>query len=344
MKPILLEANQPSRFYRGGAAIARFRGLAASEDYVPEDWVGSTTTLLGEERLGLTVLGDGRQLREAVAAEPELFLGPEHLRRFGPEPRVLVKLLDAGERLPVHAHPGEEFAARELGAPNGKSEAWLIIGTEGERPLLHLGFREDVDAATLAGWVSSQDVDSMLAALNEVPVACGDCIYVPAGTPHSIGSGILMVEVQEPSDLGVMLEWSTFGITPEDASMGLGFEVALGSVRRSAIGPGELASWRRRSSDAPLVGPGIRSVVPPEAERFFRAQWLRPDPVVSLEPGFAILVTLGGSGRLECEDGTLELSGGETVLLPYAAGAGELSGDVEVIRCMPPRPEGTSRR
>ncbi|MGZ4411247.1 MAG: mannose-6-phosphate isomerase, partial [Gaiellaceae bacterium] len=99
MKPIPLPANQPSRFYRGGAAIARFRGVPSSDPYVPEDWVGSTTTLLGEDRLGLTLLADGRPLRDVIAAEPELFLGPEHLRRFGSEPRVLVKLLDAGERL-----------------------------------------------------------------------------------------------------------------------------------------------------------------------------------------------------------------------------------------------------
>ncbi|MGZ4399336.1 MAG: class I mannose-6-phosphate isomerase [Gaiellaceae bacterium] len=344
MKPIPLPANQPSRFYRGGAAIARFRGVPSSDPYVPEDWVGSTTTLLGENRLGLTLLADGRPLREAIAAEPELFLGPEHLRRFGPEPRVLVKLLDAGERLPVHAHPDGAFASRELGAANGKSEAWLIIGAEGDRPLLNLGFREDMDSERLAAWIASQDVESMLAALNEVPVAYGDCVYVPAGTPHSIGEGILMVEVQEPSDLGVMLEWSTFGIAAEEASMGLGFEVALDGVRQSAVGLDELASWRRQSVDAPLVRPGARTVVPPEAERFFRAEWLKPDPVVSMEPSFAILVAVSGSGRLETEDGALDLARGETVLVPHAAGAAELTGEVELIRCLAPRPEEASPR
>jgi mannose-6-phosphate isomerase len=342
MKPIRLQANQPSRFYRGGGAIARFRGSEPPGDHVPEDWVGSTTTLLGQRRLGLTVLEDGRELREAVAADPELFLGAEHVRRFGSQPRLLVKLLDAGERLPVHAHPGAEFAARNLGAPNGKSEAWLIIGAEGELPLLHIGFSEDVDAPTLAGWIEAQDVASMLAAMNEVPVVYGDCIFVPAGTPHAIGEGILMVEVQEPSDLGVMLEWTTFGIDPAEASMGLGFDVALAGVRRSGVPADELASWQRRAADAPLIRPGARSVVPPQAERFFRAEWLRPEPATSFEPGFAILVAVRGSGRLECEDGVLELARGQTVLVPYAAGAGELRGDVEVIRCLPPRPEETS--
>ncbi len=340
MKPILLGPNQPARFYRGGRAIARFRGLSSDGDFVPEDWVGSTTTIFGDADHGLTVLPDGRRLRDAVAAEPEAFLGPAHTARFGPDPALLVKLLDAGERLPVHAHPDGGFAHDWLGAPRGKSEAWLIIDVEGTRPRIHLGFREDVDPAALAGWVARQDGPAMLAALNEISVARGDCIFVPAGTPHSIGEGVLMVEVQEPSDLGVLLEWERFGLDgPEDATMGLGFDVAARCVRLTAVGREELASWTCRSDDAPEARPGARAVVPAQAEGFFRAEWLRPDPVVALAPGYSILVVVAGAGQLETEGGVLGLVKGNTVLLPHAAGAGELTGAMEAVRCLPPRAE-----
>jgi mannose-6-phosphate isomerase len=150
-----------------------------------------------------------------------------------------------------------------------------------------------------------------------------------------------MVEVQEPSDLGVMLEWSSFGLCPEDATMGLGFDVALGCVRRSAVGPEELASWRRSSATAPETGVGARSAVPAEAEMFFRAEWLCPDPVVELEPAFSILVAVDGTGSLQTEAGSLDLAAGETVLVPHAAGAAELSGDIAAIRCLPPKPEAS---
>jgi len=340
VKPIRLDANQPSRLYRGGPAIARFRGVSSSDGYVPEDWVGSTTAIFGKEPRGLTVLPDGRLLRDAIAAEPEAFLGAAHVSRFGADTALLVKLLDAGEQLPVHSHPDRAFAREHLGARYGKSEVWLIVEAGGERPLLHVGFREDVEAETLADWVSRQDHTRMLEALNEVPVAPGDCIYVPGGTPHSIGKGVFMVEVQEPSDLGVMLDWSGFEIGgPEEADMGLGFDVALGCVRRTALGSEELDSWTRRSKYAPEIRPGARSVVPPEAEQFFRAEWLRPEPVVALEPSYSILVVVDGDGRLETRDGALDLARGETVLVPYAAGAGELSGQIEVVRCLPPLPE-----
>jgi len=344
MKPVLLEPNQPVRFYRGGDAIARFRGLSPSGGSVPEDWVASTTTIFGDGARGLTVLPDGRPLRDAVAADPEVFLGPEHTRHFGADPALLVKLLDAGERIPVHAHPDRRFAHDRLGAARGKSEAWLIVGVEGGHATTHVGFREDVAAAELASWVAAQDGPAMLAALNEVAVAPGDCIYVPAGTPHSLGEGLFMVEVQEPSDLGVLLEWSGFGFDgPGEATMGLGFAVAVECVRRTAVGPDELARWTRRSGEAPESRPGARPVVPAEAERFFRAEWLRPAPSVALEPGYSVLVVVSGAGRLVTDAGTLELVKGDTVLLPYAAGEGELTGALEAVRGLPPRVEEADR-
>lgn len=344
MKPILLGPNQPERFYRGGPAIARFRGLPPHGDHVPEDWVASTTSLFGGGSLGLTELPDGLLLRDAVAADPEAFLGPEHAGHFGTDPAVLVKLLDAGERLPVHAHPDGAFAHERLGAAHGKCEAWLIIGTDRPQTTVHLGFSEDVDPAALARWVAAQDSAAMLAALNELPVEMGDCLYVPAGTPHSIGEGVLMVEVQEPSDLGALLEWTRFGIErDEEATMGLGFDVACESVRLTAVDRAELSSWLCRNDTAPESRPGVRPVVPRAAEPFFRAEWLRPDPSIALAQGYATLVVVGGAGELETEGGSLSVAKGNTVLIPYAAGAGELRGAVEAVRCLPPRIEEAAR-
>ena len=56
-------------------------------------------------------------LKDVIAADPEAFLGPEHVASYGADPALLVKLLDAGERLPVHYHPGRAFAKQHLGPP-----------------------------------------------------------------------------------------------------------------------------------------------------------------------------------------------------------------------------------
>jgi mannose-6-phosphate isomerase len=334
--PIRLAANQPQRFYRGGAAIAHFRGHPANQEYVPEDWIGSTTSILDAAPNGLSTLPDGRLLRDAVADDPDGFLGAEHVEASGPDPRLLVKLLDAGQRLPVHLHPDGTFAQEHLGAGWGKNEAWLMLAGGN----IHLGFRGDVDAQTLRRWFDEQDSAALLEALNKVTVSPGDCVYVPAGTPHAIGEGVFMVEAQEPSDLAVMLEWRGF-VETASATMGLDRDTALAAARRSAVSREEIANWTRRGGDAPELRPGARDVVPPEAKAFFRVEWLGPDTTVGLEPSWSILVVIAGEGLLTTEDGELALARGDTILIPHAAGAAELGGGVEAIRCLPPRPPGS---
>ncbi|NJI21379.1 carbohydrate kinase, partial [Aeromonas veronii] len=95
MRPLVLPSNRPpERFYRGGARISAFRGESGDARREPEDWIGSVTTVNGETSLGLTRLPDGRLLRDAVAADPVAWLGDDHVRRWGDDTRLLVKLLD----------------------------------------------------------------------------------------------------------------------------------------------------------------------------------------------------------------------------------------------------------
>ena len=337
MRPIVLELHQLHRSYRGGAAIARFRGTEPAEQDAPEDWVGSTTTIFGDARRGLSKLPDGRLLRDAIAADPEAFLGRAHAERFGSDPALLVKLLHAGERLPVHCHPSRVFARRHLDCPFGKTEAWVIVETEGERPLVHLGFRRDVDAATLAGWVERQETTTMLRALHTLEVRPGDAVLVPAGVPHAIGEGVFVVELQEPTDFSVLLERGGFVTGPADGHLGIGYDLALTCVDRSGFGEETIARLRRRAAEAREVRPGVWNVLLTDADPYFRAERLLPRPSASLEPAFSIVVVVDGAGRLETDHGgVVPLVRGDTVLVPHASGAGRIDGPVEAIRCLPP--------
>ena len=339
MKPIRLAANRFPRFYRGGQAIDELRGMAseAGGAFLPEDWVGSTTTAFGSAGDGLTRLEDGRTLRAAIGEDPEGFLGRRHADAYGADPALLVKLLHAGERLPVHLHPDRDFARRHLDCPWGKTEAWVVIGADGPEPVVHLGFREPMDPGRLAELVSGQRVDALLASLNAIPVASGDTVLVPAGTPHAIGQGVLLVELQEPTDFSVLLEWDGFAIDgPGQGHLGLGFDLALRAVDRAGRAPAELD--RLRAGRGP-VRPGVERLFPEEADPFFRAERLSPDPAAALEAAFSILVVTDGSGRLETGGGSLELARGDTALVPFAAGSGEVRGRLEAVRALLPGPE-----
>ena len=166
--------------------------------------------------------------------DPEAYLGPDHVKTFGQDPGILVKLLDAGQRLSVQAHPDRSFVNKYLNSNYGKSEAWIILDTYVEMPSVYLGFREQIEIKTLAERVESQDSKGLLNLLNRLEISIGDSIYIPAGVPHAIGQGILMVEVQEPSDWLMRLEWIGFKTGKFASDMGLGFEKALQCVDRSA--------------------------------------------------------------------------------------------------------------
>lgn len=322
-----LPPNQPPHFYRGGAAIAAFRGLEAPDDYLPEDWVASTTARFGTASTGLTVLADGTPLAESVRADPVGWLGAAHVEGFGPSTALLVKLLDAGQRLPVHCHPSDSFARAQLGAGCGKTEAWIVLATNGDQPTVRAGFRADTDLATVSRWVSEQDSAAMLAALNEIPVRPGDAVVIPAGLPHAIGAGVFIVELQQPSDLSLTLEWRGFLDSDEQAHLGIGFERALAALDRSGWDDERLAALLTRAESGPMLADA--------ADGFFRAHRLTGDDV--LQPGFAVLVVLDGSGTLIAADGArVPLARGTTVVVPHAAGPARLDGDLDVIACRPP--------
>jgi len=335
MRPVVLPANTPRSFYRGTGRIHRFRGLPApADEYHPEDWVASTTARFGSAPAGLTTLPDGRELATAVADDPEAWLGAAHVERYGADPALLVKLLDAGQRLPLHVHPDRRFAAAHLASPYGKTEAWIIVDAVPDA-VVHLGFRRPVEPDELAGWVTGQKIAAMLSATNQVPVRPGDAVLVPAGLPHAIGPGIFLVEAQEPTDFSVLLEREGFAVDESAAFLGLDVDLALSCVDRRAWPASRLVALSRERKAARGIRPGVDRLFPAAADGFFRAERLRPDPVSVLDPGFSVVVVLTGSGSLAHADGAMPVAAGDTLVVPFAAGAGELRGDVTAVRCRP---------
>jgi len=345
-EPSRLPVNTPRRFYRGGERILAFRGLPVPDDfdgYRPEDWLASTTHLFAEGGGGVTRLPSGAELPDALSADAEAWLGAAHVAAYGVVPGLLTKLLDSGERLPVHSHPDRAFAARHLDCDHGKTEAWIVLDAE-PGAAVWLGFREELPVDELAGLVAAQD-ERLLAALNRVEVSRGDAILVPAGQPHAIGEGVLILELQEPTDLSVMLEHARFGLDEAHAFLGLERSLALHSVDRGPLSTNAIHGLRRRWTDVEGAGPAL----PVEAREYFRAQVVRPTgsqgtaAPVNVEAAFAVTVVVDGRGTLATEAGgngvSMDIERGDVLLVPHGAGGVRIEGDVTVIRCMPP--EGT---
>jgi mannose-6-phosphate isomerase len=122
---------------------------------------------------------------------------------------LLIKFLDAGEHLSVQVHPSPAVARRDASA-HLKTECWYIVDAD-PGAVLYKGVREGVtrEAFSRAARAGSSEIVEML---NAVPAKVGDCHNLPSGTVHALGAGVLVAEVQTPSDTTYRLyDWGRAG-------------------------------------------------------------------------------------------------------------------------------------
>lgn len=148
----------------------------------------------------------GRTLGELAAAAPQHWCGGQGLRATQGQAifPLLVKIIDATDTLSVQVHPDDALAmARGLGV--GKTEAWHILDAD-PGSVLYAGLRDGVDADRFLAACRVEDDVSPL--LNSLAAQAGMTVVIPAGTVHAIGGGLLLYEIQQPSNVTFRLnDW-----------------------------------------------------------------------------------------------------------------------------------------
>ena len=336
-QPIKLAANQFDHFYKGGQKIGKLRN-GPGGPMRPEEWLGSTTTRFGSTTQGLTVLEDGTTLKESVLTNPESWLGNAHVNRYGASVELLVKLLDPAQRLPVHFHPSRNFAKQHLGVPHGKTEAWIVLEAP-QDAWVGMGFESKMSLEVVKKMVAAEDTTGLIDSLNKRTVKAGEGIFVPAGIPHAIAEGIFILELQEPTDFSILLEWEGFAVDGNiDGHLNLGFDLALQALQLDALSKDEVEKLVvSTQQDSSLMA----SMLPVQAEPYFRSHVLKPRGA-SLEfaPGFSILLATLGKGLIQTEkQGNFEISKGDAFIIPNSSGAWSVSGQIEVLLSRPPAPD-----
>ncbi len=328
-----IEPNRVWRTYLGGRTLDEISGAEHPEDsHFPEDWMVSTTLAknVGRESLateGLSSLsssGNGtRFLSEWLELFPVEILGKRHLARFGKSAGFLLKYLDSSIRLHMQCHPTVSFSRRFLNSEHGKSEGYLILGSRPEvDPYIYLGFQHLPERAFFRKAVLEQDEKALLSCFEKIPVRPGDVFFVPGGFPHAIGEGIFMIEIMEPSDFAVRIEFERGGyVLPEQARfMGRDVDFAL-----------SMFEFRERSVEEirheqfvlprrlPLTGEGERfSLFDSRYTNCFRVELVRIHGVANLEhDGFRVLVVTEGEGVVYAGKETLGLKRFDRVLIPH---------------------------
>ena len=174
--------------------ILKFNPIFKPTLWGSETWVVSAVK--GSESIVLNGADKGLSLPEVVARYGASLLGKKNADRFGNEFPLLIKFIDAQQDLSIQVHPNDELSARRHGKM-GKNEMWYVVDADRGSQLI-AGFSRKVELEDYARKVADGSIENDLC---KVPVAPGDCFYIPAGRVHGIGAGMVIAEIQQTSDV-----------------------------------------------------------------------------------------------------------------------------------------------
>ena len=354
--PILfLPANRVWRTYPGGKKLDAQEGKSVPEDsHFPEDWIGSTTQAVNKGREHLTEEGlstvtiDGvtTTLKSLSEQHPNILLGQEHAQKYGPNTQVLLKFLDSSIRLHIQCHPTIPFAQKHLNSDSGKTEAYVILSIRDDvkDPYIYMGFQHPPEKAEFKRIIEEQDMDAMLACFEKVPIEPGDVFMVPGGMPHAIGEGVFMIEIMEPTDFAVRVEFERGGYVLPDESrfMNRGIDFALSmfnydatpidALRDQYFCQPKVIDTQNLSTESTLIDK--------EKTLCFRVNRIDvQNHFVKESESFYIGIVSRGSGTVSVGDEARAVTEGDRFFVPHQTGAVtfESKNGMEIVATFPPK-------
>jgi mannose-6-phosphate isomerase len=251
----------------------------------------------------------GRTITQLLEQSREQLLGKlaQRFRRFP----LLLKFLDAREMVSVQVHPADGH--KELLPPgeSGKTEAWVVLEA-GKKSRIYAGLKPGTTPDDLRRALANGTVAGDLAYFTPKP---GDGVFLPAGTVHSLGDGVVVFEIQENSDVTFRLyDWDHI-------------DAKTGHLRALQVDQA-LACIDFVDGAAGLVMPLVEATTPVRRERLFRCKQFRlwrlrgQSPFTVGAAGLPrVLVCVEGAGQVEHGGATYAVAKGDVLLLPAVVGA-----------------------
>jgi mannose-6-phosphate isomerase len=232
---------------------------------------------------------------------------------------LLIKLLDCADDLSVQVHPDDHYSNLAPGEL-GKTEMWYVLDAKPGAKIVY-GMKE---GTTREGLAQAIEENRIMDCLQEIPVQAGDSFYIPAGTVHALGAGVLVAEIQQNSDATYRLyDYNRPGL--DGKLRELHIEDSLNVIAFEGSG----STWMK--TDLNDAGVWLRLAESPYfivEKGLVESRWeLHTSP-----ESFVILVIAEGIGTLEWPDGTFRVKPGDCFLIPANLGSYALNGQMTVLR------------
>jgi mannose-6-phosphate isomerase len=326
--PIRLESLFHETIW-GGRRLERdgWKQLPSGNVAIGEAWETEISTVAQNEPYA------GKTLKRLVEELGPALLGEQVIAVFGRRFPLLAKFIDANDKLSLQVHPDDRYAALHEEGSLGKTEYWYVLGAEPGASIVH-GFKAPTSRRSVQQAIEEGTLEELL---HEEMVRPGDVIFVPAGTVHAIGAGVLLYELQEYSDVTYRM-------------YDYGRHTTTGTSRELHIEPAlDVAQFDRSAhiKMQPVLfsdGPGYedRCLV---ACRYFLTREIAFQPHGSLlgktENSCMLLSSLGAEIQVHYGPGLQfneQLARGQTMVLPAALGNYRLEGTGVLLLSYVPEP------
>ena len=261
----------------------------------------------------------GRTLGEYLAEHPQD--AGTKAQNAGAFP-LLIKLIDAAGPLSVQVHPDDAYA-REFEHSLGKSEMWLVLDAS-EGAGIYYGFKRETSLAEMRAAIENNTLTELL---NWVPAKTGDCFFIPAGTVHAIGAGLMVAEVQQSSNLTYRVyDYGRVGADgrPRELHIDKALAVARREPPKDPVGPTE--------PERAVAGGRIQPLF--SCDKFTtETRTVEGEMADSVSPeSFVSLLVLAGEGAIKHGGETYPVKKGQSVFLPAGLGDYALTGRMKLLR------------
>jgi mannose-6-phosphate isomerase len=325
------------RYLWGGRRLAEVLNKPIGDESAAESWEvvdhGADQSVVAFGALAGTSLhqlveNQGEQLLGKTLADQLMSASiPEQLRGRFP---LLLKFLDANKDLSVQVHPDDTFGAT-LNPPDlGKTEAWYVMHAD-PGAKIYSGLKDGTTEESFRQAIEDNQFENVL---HSFEPNAGDCVFIPAGTMHAIGAGLLIAEIQQASATTFRIyDWGR--VDKDGNSRALHIDQGV-KATDFARGPVNASAAVQQTDEA---GQALSQLV--ACDKFVMNRRSISAPItVGGDGNFRILAVTKGSVEIENDPATEPLRMGQTALLPACLPATALkpAGEAEVLEILVPTP------
>jgi len=299
--PLKFETVLKEKVWGGNALVSRFNKKSTGSQQVGESWelsaVADNQSVISNGFLA------GNNIEELIEVYMGDITGDAIFEKFGNEFPLLIKFIEAQQDLSIQVHPDDDLAKKRHKA-YGKTEMWYVLECK-KGSKIYTGFKEGVTKKIYEEALMNGKIEEIM---NVESVEAGDAFFTPAGRVHAIGAGIVLVEIQQTSDITYRIfDWNRKGSGKEKRE--LHTELALDAIDFNQTGENKIRIKPELNKSENLVNC-----------EYFNTNIITFNKSIDKDyysfDSFVVYICIEGE-FLICWDGNSEkVTKGETVLLP----------------------------